>query len=209
MEVLRNVNLRIATGEFAAILGPSGSGKTTLMNILGCLDAPTTGRYLLDNQEVTALSNMTAAEVRNRHIGFIFQNFYLLPRLSALRNVELPMVYAGVNRQLRRERAQRLLEQLGLGDRIHHRPTELSGGQRQRVAIARAMANNPPLLLADEPTGSLDSVTSEQILQAIAEVNEGGTTVVLITHDTHVASSARRIIRMRDGSIESDSGRSN
>jgi len=209
VEVLRNVNLRIATGEFAAILGPSGSGKTTLMNILGCLDAPTTGRYLLDNQEVTALSNMTAAEVRNRHIGFIFQNFYLLPRLSALRNVELPMVYAGVNRQLRRERAQRLLEQLGLGDRIHHRPTELSGGQRQRVAIARAMANNPPLLLADEPTGSLDSVTSEQILQAIAEVNEGGTTVVLITHDTHVASSARRIIRMRDGSIESDSGRSN
>jgi putative ABC transport system ATP-binding protein len=204
--VLRDINLHIEAGEFVAILGPSGSGKTTLMNIIGCLDVPTAGRYLLDGEEMSALSNTTSAHVRNEHIGFIFQNFYLLPRMSALRNVELPMVYAGQNRGSRRERAQQLLQRMGLGDRMTHRPTELSGGQRQRVAIARALANDPPVLLADEPTGSLDSVTSDQILQTIVEVNSGGTTVILITHDTQVASYAHRVVQMRDGRIETDSG---
>ncbi|QQE80263.1 ABC transporter ATP-binding protein [Alicyclobacillus sp. SO9] len=205
-DALKHIDLSIKAGEFVAILGPSGSGKTTLMNIIGCLDVPTTGRYVLDGQEVNALSNTSAAETRNRHIGFIFQNFYLLPRMSSVRNVELPMVYANVPRAERRQRAEQLLDRMGLADRIHHRPTELSGGQRQRVAIARALANNPPVLLADEPTGSLDSVTSGQILQTMVEVNQAGTTVVLITHDTQVASYAQRIVRMRDGTIEDDTG---
>lgn len=208
VEVLRDINLTIDAGEFVAILGPSGSGKTTLMNIIGCLDEPTKGRYILNGQEISTLSNMNSAQIRNQHIGFIFQNFYLLPRMSALRNVELPMVYAGLNRGNRHERAKQLLERMGLGERMNHRPTELSGGQRQRVAIARALANNPPVLLADEPTGSLDSVTSKQILETIVEVNQSGTTVVLITHDTQVASYAKRVVRMRDGRIEEDSGRS-
>jgi len=202
--VLQDVNLRVAAGEFVALLGPSGSGKTTLMNIIGCLDAPTTGAYWLDGQEVSALSPDQVAKIRNLKIGFVFQNFYLLPRMTALRNVELPMVYASRSRAVRRERARALLEQVGLEDRVSHRPNELSGGQKQRVAIARAMANEPPILLADEPTGSLDSQTSQQILRLIQEINVGGTTVVLITHDEAIAAYARRIIRIRDGRVESD-----
>ncbi|MCY0902429.1 MAG: ABC transporter ATP-binding protein [Firmicutes bacterium] len=202
--VLQDVNLRVAAGEFVALLGPSGSGKTTLMNIIGCLDAPTTGAYRLDGREVSALSPDQIAKVRNLKIGFVFQNFYLLPRMTALRNVELPMVYASRSRAIRRERARALLEQVGLADRVSHRPNELSGGQKQRVAIARAMANEPPILLADEPTGSLDSQTSQQILRLIQEINAGGTTVVLITHDEAIAAYARRVIRIRDGRVESD-----
>lgn len=202
--VLRGIDLRVEAGEFVAVLGPSGSGKTTLMNIVGCLDSPTAGSYELDGQGVESLSQTELAAVRNRKIGFVFQNFYLLPRMTALRNVEVPLIYRRIGRAERLARAGELLAQVGLADRGRHKPNELSGGQKQRVAIARALANDPPVLLADEPTGSLDSVSSRQILELIRAVNERGTTVVLITHDREIARFARRVIRIRDGQIESD-----
>ena len=204
IEVLRHVDLHIGKGEFVALLGPSGSGKSTLMNMIGCLDTPSNGTYILDGQQIAKLSNERMSAIRNRKIGFVFQNFYLLPRMTALRNVEIPMVYSGMATHARRKRAYELLQKVGLDDRITHRPNELSGGQKQRVAIARALANNPPVLLADEPTGSLDSVTSHQILDLIQEVNNTGTTVVLITHDREIARFARRIVHIRDGQVESD-----
>ncbi len=204
IEVLRHVDLHIGQGEFVALLGPSGSGKSTLMNMIGCLDTPSSGTYTLDGQQIAKLSNERMSAIRNHKIGFVFQNFYLLPRMTALRNVEIPMVYAGMATYARRKRAHELLQKVGLDDRVAHRPNELSGGQKQRVAIARALANDPPVLLADEPTGSLDSVTSHQILDLIQEVNNTGTTVVLITHDQEIARFARRIVHIRDGQVESD-----
>lgn len=202
--VLRDITLHIGAGEFVALLGPSGSGKSTLMNIIGCLDSPSSGEYSLDGEVVSRLLPDQIAKVRNRKIGFVFQNFFLLPRMTALRNVELPMVYAAKAGGWRRARAHALLGQVGLEDRLHHRPNELSGGQKQRVAIARALANEPPIMLADEPTGSLDSQTSAQILQLLQEVNASGTTILLITHDITIARYARRVIEIRDGRIESD-----
>jgi len=202
VRALHGVDLAIGDGELVAIMGPSGSGKTTLMNILGCLDVPTSGRYLLDGTDIRRLSNTQLARIRSRKIGFIFQLFNLVPRTNALRNVELPLVYAGVPG--RRLRARRALEQVGLGDRGKHMPSELSGGQQQRVAIARALINDPSILLADEPTGNLDSTSSAEILKLLAGLNDTGRTVVIITHEEDVARFAKRIVRMRDGRIESD-----
>jgi putative ABC transport system ATP-binding protein len=202
VRALHGVDLAIGDGELVAIMGPSRSGKTTLMNILGCLDVPTSGRYLLDGTDIRRLSNTQLARIRSRKIGFIFQLFNLVPRTNALRNVELPLVYAGVPG--RRLRARRALEQVGLGDRGKHMPSELSGGQQQRVAIARALINDPSILLADEPTGNLDSTSSAEILKLLAGLNDTGRTVVIITHEEDVARFAKRIVRMRDGRIESD-----
>jgi ABC-type lipoprotein export system ATPase subunit len=204
--VLKGVSLTIERGEMVALTGASGSGKTTLMNILGCLDRPTSGRYWLDGEEISQLSADGRAMIRNKKIGFVFQSFNLLPRTSALENVMMPLAYtaSGLSDREGRERARRVLERVGLGDRLDHHPSQLSGGQQQRVAIARALINNPPLLFADEPTGNLDSRTSEEILRMFQQVNvEQGITIVLVTHDAGVARHARRVIRMRDGLIES------
>jgi putative ABC transport system ATP-binding protein len=200
--VLHGINLTIDDGEMVAIMGPSGSGKSTLMNILGCLDIPTSGRYLLDGTDVSSLSDNRLAKIRSRKIGFVFQSFNLVSRTSAIRNVELPLVYAGVRD--RRNPARLALEQVGLGDRQKHLPNELSGGQQQRVAIARALINDPALLLADEPTGNLDTASSIEIMKLLGVLNEAGRTVVLITHEEEVARFAKRIVRLRDGRIQSD-----
>jgi putative ABC transport system ATP-binding protein len=206
VEALRGVSLRITTGEYVAIMGPSGSGKSTLMHILGCLDVPSSGTYHLAGEDVGDMDEIDLAEVRNQRIGFVFQQFNLLPSLSALRNVELPLAYAGAARDQRRRRAQAALARVGLADRVEHRPGELSGGQQQRVAVARALVTDPALVLADEPTGNLDSTASEDVLRLFGELHEQGRTVVLITHEADIAHRAARVIRIRDGVIASDEG---
>jgi len=204
VHALRGINLTIGRGEYTAIMGPSGSGKSTLMNIIGCLDRPDAGEYTLNGKPVSRMGDAELAHVRNREIGFVFQTFNLLQRASALRNVELPLVYAGTGRRERRERAAEGLARVGLGDRMHHRPNELSGGQRQRVAIARALVNRPSIVLADEPTGNLDSATATDILATFDQLHAAGNTIVMVTHDDDVAHRAKRIIRLRDGMIETD-----
>jgi putative ABC transport system ATP-binding protein len=204
VEALRGVSLTIAAGEYVAIMGPSGSGKSTLMHILGCLDTPTAGEYRLAGEDVNAMDDVELADVRNRRIGFVFQQFNLLPSLTALRNVELPLSYAAVDRGTRRRRAVAALERVGLGDRLAHRPGELSGGQQQRVAVARALATDPALLLADEPTGNLDSRATDDVLALFDELHGAGRTVVLITHEAEVAARAARVIRIRDGAVVED-----
>jgi putative ABC transport system ATP-binding protein len=201
---LRGVTLEIHRNEYVAIMGPSGSGKTTMMNVLGCLDTPSAGEYWLNGEEVSRLSDDALARVRNREIGFVFQTFNLLPRATALHNVELPLVYAGIRARERRARAEAALERVGLADRLHHRPNELSGGQRQRVAIARALVNQPSILLADEPTGNLDSVTSDEIMEVFAGLHAAGQTVIMVTHEPDIAARAERRIVLRDGRVESD-----
>jgi putative ABC transport system ATP-binding protein len=201
---LRGVTLEIHRNEYVAIMGPSGSGKSTMMNLLGCLDTPTDGEYWLNGEEVSCLSDDALARVRNREIGFVFQTFNLLPRATALHNVELPLVYAGVRARERRDRAAAALERVGLADRMQHRPNELSGGQRQRVAIARALVNQPSILLADEPTGNLDSVTSDEIMEVFATLHAAGQTVIMVTHEPDIAARAQRKIVLRDGRVESD-----
>ncbi|MDM1528379.1 ABC transporter ATP-binding protein [Myroides odoratimimus] len=202
--VLKGVNLEIAKGDYVALMGPSGSGKSTLMNILGCLDTPTSGSYYLDGKDVSALKDDQLAEIRNKHIGFVFQTFNLLPRTTALDNVALPMVYAGNSKAERNARAKEVLDQVGLSDRIDHHPNQLSGGQRQRVAVARALVNKPAIILADEPTGNLDTKTSVEIMSLFDEIHANGNTVILVTHEEDIAAHAHRIIRLRDGVIESD-----
>jgi putative ABC transport system ATP-binding protein len=201
---LRGVSLEIHRNEYVAIMGSSGSGKSTMMNVLGCLDTPSGGEYWLNGQEVSQLSDDALARVRNREIGFVFQTFNLLPRATALHNVELPLVYAGLRARERRARAEAALDQVGLGQRMHHRPNELSGGQRQRVAIARALVNRPSILLADEPTGNLDSVTSEEIMQVFGELHAAGQTIIMVTHESDIAAHAARVVVLRDGQVESD-----
>lgn len=202
--VLKGIDLQIDKGEYVALMGPSGSGKSTLMNILGCLDTPTSGRYILNGKDVSQMHDDELAEIRNKEIGFVFQTFNLLPRTTALANVALPMVYAGFSKSERNERATEVLKQVNLGDRMDHQPNQLSGGQRQRVAIARAMVNNPSIILADEPTGNLDSKTSVEIMNLFSEIHKNGNTVILVTHEEEIATYAHRIIRLRDGMIESD-----
>ena len=207
VHALRGVDVAIRRGEYVAIMGPSGSGKSTFMNTLGCLDTPTAGEYWLNGQLVLSMSDAALARVRNREIGFVFQTFNLLPRSTALQNVELPLVYAGVSAKERHERAKEALERVQLGERLHHRPNELSGGQRQRVAIARALVNRPSILLADEPTGNLDSHTSEEIMRVFEELFRQGQTVVMVTHEADIASHARRVVVLRDGVVASDERR--
>lgn len=204
LHVLKGLSLNVAKGDFVAIIGPSGSGKSTLMNTIGLLDAPTSGTYSLDGVATENMSDNQLAQLRNQKIGFIFQQFNLLPRLNAIENVELPMIYAGFSKKERRERAYQMLELLGMGARGHHKPSELSGGQQQRVAIARALAISPSLILADEPTGALDSKTGEEVLELVMRLNEEGNTIVLITHDSHIADHAKRVVALRDGNIISD-----
>jgi len=204
IHALRDINLDIGQHEFTAIIGPSGSGKSTLMNMLGCLDTPSAGTYQLDGVEVSRLSDDRLADIRNRKIGFVFQGFNLLHKLNALENVELPLVYQGVGARIRRHKAMEALERVGLGDRIYHRPSELSGGQQQRVAIARAIAGEPPVLLADEPTGNLDSKSGVEIMQILKQLHQNGSTVILITHDPNIAGQTDRIIHIQDGEIVDD-----
>lgn len=202
--VLKGIDLEIKKGEFVALMGPSGSGKSTLMNLLGCLDTPTSGTYILNGRDVSKMQDDELAEIRNKEIGFVFQTFNLLPRTTALDNVALPMIYAGYSKKERNKRAAEVLEQVGLDDRMDHQPNQLSGGQRQRVAVARALVNKPSIILADEPTGNLDSKTSEEIMKLINEIHDNGNTIILVTHEEEIASYAHRIIRLRDGKIESD-----
>lgn len=208
LRVLKGIDLDIYKNEYVALMGPSGSGKSTLMNILGCLDSPSGGRYVLNGQDVSRMSDDSLADVRNKEIGFVFQQFNLLPRLTAIENVALPLVYAGVGRKQRIEMAMTVIQKVGLEERKDHKPNELSGGQCQRVAIARALVNNPSLILADEPTGNLDSKTSGEIMEIFGKIQEAGNTVVLVTHEEDIAHYAKRIVRLRDGLIESDKLRS-
>jgi putative ABC transport system ATP-binding protein len=204
LPVLKGIDMQIAHNEYVALMGPSGSGKSTLMNILGCLDSPTGGRYLLNSQDVSRMADNDLAEVRNREIGFVFQQFNLLPRLTAVENVALPLGYAGVGKKDRLDRAMAVLEKVSLADRSHHKPNELSGGQCQRVAIARALINNPSIILADEPTGNLDSKTSYEIMAILTQIHQEGNTVILVTHEEDIAGYAHRVVRLRDGLIETD-----
>jgi putative ABC transport system ATP-binding protein len=204
IKALRTITLDIQKSEYVALMGSSGSGKSTLMNIIGCLDTPTGGDYLFNGLLVSKMTDNELAEIRNREIGFVFQTFNLLPRSTALQNVELPLVYAGISGQQRTERAKKILEDVGLGDRVAHKPNELSGGQRQRVAIARALVNSPSIILADEPTGNLDSKTSEEIMMLFEEIHQKGNTIIVVTHEEDIARHAHRIIRLRDGMVESD-----
>jgi len=204
VNALKDINISIFKKEFVSIIGPSGSGKSTLMNIIGCLDVPTSGEYYLDGSEIGSLDEDMQAEIRNFTIGFIFQGFNLLPKLTAIENVELPLVYQGKDKKDRSERAIKALERVGLGDRVHHRPSQLSGGQQQRVAIARALAGDPTLILADEPTGNLDSKSGKEVMKMLHELHDQGQTIVLITHDNNVALEAKRIIRVHDGQITED-----
>lgn len=207
VEALRGITASFEAGEYVAIMGPSGSGKSTFMNILGCLDTPTAGQYILDNDDVSTLTDDELSEIRSTRIGFVFQSFNLIPQLSVLENIEVPLFYQRVSEEESRERAKSLAESVGLGHRLKHNPTELSGGEQQRVAIARAMANDPLIVLADEPTGNLDSISGEEILKIIDRLNEEGKTIITVTHDEHIASRAHRIIRFMDGSLQSDEKR--
>ena len=204
VHALSGVNLGVERGEYVAIMGPSGSGKSTLMNLVGCLDTPTSGSYVLNGREVARMTDDELAAIRNQEIGFVFQTFNLLPRTNALQQVELPLVYSGLARKERRERAVKALEAVGLGDRMNHQPNEMSGGQRQRVAVARALINDPSILLADEPTGNLDSQTGAEIMALFADLNRRGNTIVLVTHEEDIAAHARRIVRLRDGKVTED-----
>ena len=207
LQVLKNINLEISEGEFVAIMGPSGSGKSTLMNTIGMLDTPTSGEYYLEGQEVARLGEKQLAQVRNQQIGFVFQQFFLLSKMDAVQNVELPLIYAGVPAAQRRKLAEEYLSKVELTDRIHHLPSELSGGQKQRVAIARALVNDPSIILADEPTGALDTKTGSQIMELLVELNEEGKTIIMVTHEPEIAAYAKRQIVIRDGVISSDSAR--
>jgi len=204
VNVLKGIDLQINKGEYVALMGPSGSGKSTLMNLLGCLDTPTSGTYILNGKDVSKMKDDELAEIRNKEIGFVFQTFNLLPRTTALDNVALPMIYAGYSKNERRTRATDVLTQVGLSDRIDHHPNQLSGGQRQRVAVARALVNSPSIILADEPTGNLDSKTSLEIMKLFNEIHANGNTVILVTHEEEIAAYAHRVIRLRDGMVESD-----
>ncbi|AFM05341.1 ABC-type antimicrobial peptide transport system, ATPase component [Bernardetia litoralis DSM 6794] len=204
IHALKSVSISINFGEYVAFMGPSGSGKSTLMNIIGCLDTPTSGSYILNKRDVSRLSEDELAEIRNKEIGFVFQTFNLLPRASSLDNVALPLIYAGYNKKERDEKAKKALEDVGLGTRYHHKPNELSGGQRQRVAIARALINSPSIILADEPTGNLDTKTSYEIMNLFAELHKQGNTIIMVTHEEDIANYAHRVVFMRDGNIESD-----
>ena len=204
LQVLKGISLDIQKNEYVALMGPSGSGKSTLMNILGCLDSPSSGSYILNGQDVSTMPDDDLAEVRNKEIGFVFQQFNLLPRLTAAENVALPLVYAGLTKKTRQDMAMTVLEKVGLTDRSHHKPNELSGGQCQRVAIARALVNNPSLILADEPTGNLDTKTSIEIMEIFSAIQSSGNTVVLVTHEEDIANYAHRVVRLRDGLIETD-----
>ena len=208
LPVLKGISLDINKNEYVALMGPSGSGKSTLMNILGCLDSPTAGTYILNGNDVSKMEDNALAEIRNKEIGFVFQQFNLLPRLSAVDNVALPLVYAGVTKKQRTEIAMHVLDKVGLADRSHHKPNELSGGQSQRVAIARALVNNPSMILADEPTGNLDTKTSMEIMEIFGSIQSAGNTVVLVTHEEDIAKYAQRIVRLRDGVIETDKRKS-
>jgi putative ABC transport system ATP-binding protein len=202
--VLKGIDIQINKGEYVALMGPSGSGKSTLMNLLGCLDTPTSGSYILNGKDVSQMKDDELAEIRNKEIGFVFQTFNLLPRTTALDNVALPMIYAGYSKAERKARAEKVLEQVGLADRMDHQPNQLSGGQRQRVAVARALVNKPSIILADEPTGNLDSKTSVEIMNLFDEIHANGNTVIVVTHEEEIAAHAHRIIRLRDGLVESD-----
>jgi putative ABC transport system ATP-binding protein len=207
VRALRSIDLRIDTGEYVALIGPSGSGKSTLMNVIGCLDTPSSGDYWLNQQPVAQLEDDALARIRNQEIGFVFQTFNLIPRMSALENVALPLVYSGYRKRAREARAAEVLRQVGLGDRLRHRPNELSGGQRQRVAVARALVNRPSLLLADEPTGNLDTQTSYEIMDLFDQLHQQGNTIVVVTHEPDIAQRARREVRLRDGELAADEGR--